>query len=219
MKTTIISISLFLILITAGFYLRGDQKTKVIINLDPQHRAKVIEIKTSENNKVTHNPVNIQRTPAQVATFNTRRAVSSPKQLDPNILELHYQLDENVYLAKNITAIAKTKYHDSMGPVIFEDRNFRYITSADLPSGKLSIFDTAKQRLMPISHVIKIPHTNQARRIEITSRGFKENLYFEKLELLFVETNTADFSVVYEELKAEGFNPEYQIINRYYHPR
>src|SRR5690606_27294969 len=104
----------------------------------------------------------------------------------------------------NIAAIPTKNFQASMGPVIHQDESFHYVSSRDSGQGKLTLFDARKQTLKPLSHIIRIPNTNEARRVEITSRGFKENLYLEKLELLFIETNTTDFSVVYEELKAEG---------------
>lgn len=215
MRNFLITCFIFFMLVTTGLYWREEHKTKVNLHFDPHHQAQVIEINSSEQQQPQLTE-DVARSPAQISAAKARGRRSFFKAVDPKQIELQYELTPDIYLTKNIAAIPKKSYQASMGRVIHEDLNFHYVQASENNPGKLSIYDTKRQTLQALSHIIRIPHTNEARRVEITSRGFKENLYLEKLELLFIETNTTDFNVVYEELKNEGFAPEYQILNRHY---
>jgi len=177
------------------------------------------KIQTQKQNQAPEQ-IEPQRAPASNTDLSKKARVPQ-LQVSLSNIEFDYSLNENNHIVKNVSAVPKSKYHSSMGKVIFEDTNFRYIQSpnAQLPAGKLSVFDSKTKQLKPLSHIIKIPNVSEERRIQITSQGFKENLYLENLELLFIETNTTDFSVVFEELRTEGFGPEYQILNRFYVPK
>lgn len=158
------------------------------------------------------------RSPAQVPPPPKKRVAL--KKISPQEVGIQYQFNESYFLAKDIVAIPNRSYHPSLGPVLYKGVGFNYIRSSDLDLGQqLSIYDSKNQVLLPLSSVIKLANTDEFKRDEIISRGYKERLYLENLNLLFIETKTSDYSAVFDRLKKEGYEPQFQIIDRLYEPR
>ncbi|MFA5584115.1 MAG: hypothetical protein WDA09_07865 [Bacteriovoracaceae bacterium] len=214
MKKGLILLSLILLVVGVTLHFNSPSTETIV------HETTSIQIKQTDKLQ-TQVPAQSkpQRTPASNHEHSKKARVPQ-LQIALSNIEFEYSLNENTHIVKNVSAIPKSKFKSSMGNVIFEDANFLYIQTSDgLSAGKLSVLDSKTKQLKPLSHIIKIPNVTEERRVQILAQGFKENVYLENLGLLFIETNTTDFSLVYEELRTEGYGPEYQILNRFYVPK
>lgn len=167
--------------------------------------------------KKDDNPVPTKRSPAQAAPT---LANFKFKKLRADRIEVEFQLDENHFIAKNVRAVLSKDYDPSQGPLLYQGTSHSFFHSTDPHApGQLSVYHSEMQRLFPLSSIIRLTNTDEFKREEIISRGYREHLYLESLNLLFIATNTSDYSVVYQKLLKEGFLPEFQINDRVLVPR
>lgn len=221
MKKNIFIVSFIVVMVLTGFFFLRSPETP---SDEPQlasHPSLIedqkvaADIQTPAPTKVDTPPL---RSPAQVPTVPRKRITI--EKVSPKEIEVQYQFNENYSLAKDIVAVPSKNYHPSQGPIFYKGIGFNFIRSSDSNLGQqLSIYDSKNQVLLPLSSVIKIANVDEFKRDEIISRGYKERLYLENLNLLFIETKISDYSAVFDRLKKEGFEPQFQIIDRIYEPR
>lgn len=217
MKKNVIIIFFILIIIAIFFFIpKNSPEVKTSVFEEKSERPLSRPIPKASHHSTA--PV-IQRVPA-ANSLTSRVERRQLKKIGPDDLELQYQLIENMYLVKDITPIPLDRLKEAQGEVIYSDFNFHYVHSSDSPNTQLlSIYDAETERLRTISPIIQIRNVNESKRNEIISRGFQEHLYLENVKTLYIQTNGTDYSIVFDNLKKEGFTPQYQEIKRLFNSK
>lgn len=209
-----IAITLFIIGIISLSFLIPKHKTKVELNFDVHHKKEFIHIENEVTKAEYQVKSEIKRKPAQVST--PKQSITLPKKVSAKDIELQYQFDQETFLAKGVSAIARSDFKGEQEDIIGSNFDFVFVRQQEI-TDKLAIYNSTHELLIPISNIIKI-RADEAKRESIISRGFSEYLYLEKLKLLFVKANASDYGEVFESLKKEGFDPEYQVIEHLHQP-
>lgn len=190
-------------------------KTKIVIDFETKDKKEVIKLEPAVEETVLAPEVNstfYTRTPAQAAVLKNQ--IRLQQKFDTSILEFEYQLSSDKHIVKDIFAIPKKSYHLSMGPAVTSDSRFYFVHSEEDSAARPTVYDAASKQLLPLSYLIKVPEITDLIREELLSQGLKENLYMPHLGILYLEASKSDYVKTFESLKSQGYQPEYQLLER-----
>lgn len=216
MKKTLLT---FIAFVAFGLtiHLSGLRNMKVVIDFETKDKKEVIKlgpattISKTPASKVDEPSQAVSRTPAQAAT---KRQIRLQPHFDSSLFEFDYSFTSHVHILRNIYAIPQKEYLPSMGTIISADARHHFVQTMKENSDRPVVYDSSSQRIYPLSYLIRISETTEAMREELQARGFKENLYMPEVGLIYLEANKNNYTDIFDALKDQGYQPEYQLLNR-----
>lgn len=122
------------------------------------------------------------------------------------------RLTKGNVLLKNVAAILKKDYQNSLGEEIYKDDLYVYfLTSQGHPFIPVALMKSTN-RLYPISSIIHVKNATEKLRQELLALGLKEYYYNSSIKLLSLDSKTENVLDFYSDLADKGYQVELEVL-------
>lgn len=142
--------------------------------------------------------------------FSSQRV---PSQANDLTKVPHPGLPKGYKIVQDVFAVKSTKAKDIKEKKIAEARGYIFFHSEGNPiQGANVVIDEAREKLYPLSSVVKLSKVNEGLRNDLLSRGFSEHFYHEELQIMYLQSSHVEVFNLFDELTRLGLKPEFEIL-------